>query len=379
VIPDLFTIGHSTHSWEQFLELLRQHRIQVLVDVRSSPYSARFPQFNREPMKAALPAAGIRYLFLGDELGARRSERDCYFEGVARYERISQTPAFRAGLERIIKGIQKHRAVLMCAEKDPLECHRTILVCRHLRDVAQIQHILSDGSVESQSDAETRLMAEESVPTDDFFTPRGLLLARAYDQRGNRIAYHEAPQPIPSAEVCESIPSAEVYEPISIREIYEPIPKTGDFVSTTKIPVFTVGFTKKTAAQFFEKLRVAGIHRVVDVRLNKVSQLAGFSKRDDLKYFLKQILNIDYIEAPLLAPTQPLLDAYKKSKGSWEDYERDFLQLMEERHIEEKIDREMIAGGCLLCSEDKPHHCHRRLVVEYLQQHWGNLDIKHIT
>src|SRR4051812_38734693 len=117
------------------------------------------------------------------------------------------------------------------------------------------------------------------------------------------------------------------------------------------IPVFTVGFTKKTAAQFFEKLRAAGIKRVVDVRLNKVSQLAGFSKRDDLQYFLKQILGVEYVEAPLLAPTKPLLDAYKKSKGNWEDYERGFLQLMAERHIEDKIDPSLLAGGCLLCSE----------------------------
>src|SRR5688572_6988116 len=146
-----------------------------------------------------------------------------------------------------------------------------------------------------------------------------------------------------------------------------------------QVPVFTIGFTKKNAATFFEKLRAAGIKRVVDVRLNNVSQLAGFSKKDDLKYFLQRILNVDYVESPLLAPTQPMLDAYKKSKGNWDDYERAFLGLMEERRIEEKIDPSLLAGGCLLCSEDKPHQCHRRLVVEYLQKRWGNLDIKHIT
>ena len=144
------------------------------------------------------------------------------------------------------------------------------------------------------------------------------------------------------------------------------------------INVFTVGFTKKTAGVFFEKLRAAGVKRVVDVRLNKVSQLAGFSKRDDLKYFLKEILDVEYVEAPLLAPTQPLLDAYKKSKGRWEDYERDFLRLMEERHIEDEIDPSLLAGGCLLCSEDKPHHCHRRLVAEYLKEKWGDVEIEHL-
>ena len=149
-------------------------------------------------------------------------------------------------------------------------------------------------------------------------------------------------------------------------------------MSVESVNVFTVGFNKKTAGEFFEKLRAAGIKRIIDVRLNKVSQLAGFSKRDDLKYFLKEILNVEYVETPLLAPTQPLLDAYKKSKGRWEDYERSFLRLMEERHIEDKIDPSLLANGCLLCSEDKPHQCHRRLVVEYLQKRWGNLSIKHI-
>jgi uncharacterized protein (DUF488 family) len=144
-------------------------------------------------------------------------------------------------------------------------------------------------------------------------------------------------------------------------------------------PVFTIGFTKKNAAQFFEKLRAAGVKRVVDVRLNNSSQLAGFSKRDDLQYFLEKILAVDYVEEPLLAPTQPLLDAYKKDGGQWDVYERAFLDLMRERKIEEKIDPATVAGGCLLCSEEKPHHCHRRLVAEYLQQRWGNLQINHIV
>ena len=150
-------------------------------------------------------------------------------------------------------------------------------------------------------------------------------------------------------------------------------------MSSQQIEVFTVGFTKKTAPEFFEKLRESGVKRVVDVRLNKSSQLAGFSKRDDLRYFLDKILGIEYIEAPLLAPTQPLLDAYKKGKGNWDEYERGFLELMRERHIEEKTDPSLLDRGCLLCSEDKPHHCHRRLVADYLQQHWGNLSIKHIV
>jgi len=143
--------------------------------------------------------------------------------------------------------------------------------------------------------------------------------------------------------------------------------------------IFTIGFTKKSAESFFTKLQRAGVKRLVDVRLNNVSQLAGFTKRDDLRYFTKVICNIDYVHLPDLAPTQDILDAYKKHKGDWGLYERQFLELMTMRRIEDKVSREMLDGACLLCSEDKPHHCHRRLVAEYLKEKWGDVEIVHIT
>jgi uncharacterized protein (DUF488 family) len=142
--------------------------------------------------------------------------------------------------------------------------------------------------------------------------------------------------------------------------------------------LFTIGFTKKSAESFFETLRKSGAKRVVDVRLNNVSQLAGFTKKQDLAYFLAQIDGIDYVHVPLLAPTQQLLDAYKKRRGSWTAYEQQFLELMKERRIEEKVSRDLAADGCLLCSEEKPQHCHRRLVAEYLQRHWGDVNIVHL-
>lgn len=145
------------------------------------------------------------------------------------------------------------------------------------------------------------------------------------------------------------------------------------------IKIFTIGFTKKTAEQFFTKLQAAGVRRVIDVRLNNVSQLAGFSKRDDLNYFLRAIAGIDYLHMPELVPTQDILDAYKKQKGDWAVYEAAFLRLMEARRIEETVPREMINGGCLLCSEDEPQHCHRRLVAEYLQKHLPDVNIEHIV
>ena len=142
--------------------------------------------------------------------------------------------------------------------------------------------------------------------------------------------------------------------------------------------LFTIGFTKKTAKEFFETLRDNGVVRVVDVRLNNVSQLAGFAKKQDLIYFLEAICGIKYVHEPLLAPTQEMLAEYKKKKGSWEDYEARFLDLMETRKIENNISPEILSNACLLCSEDKPHHCHRRLVAEYLNQRWRDIEISHL-
>src|SRR5438128_2688307 len=135
-----------------------------------------------------------------------------------------------------------------------------------------------------------------------------------------------------------------------------------------RMRVFTIGFTKKPAEDFFSRLCRSGAKRIVDVRLNNVSQLAGFAKRDDLPYFLREICEMDYVHRPDLAPTQEMLDGYRKGIGDWSAYERQFLDLMSRREIEKHVPREIVAEGCLLCSEDKPHHCHLRLVAEYLQE-----------
>lgn len=142
--------------------------------------------------------------------------------------------------------------------------------------------------------------------------------------------------------------------------------------------VFTIGFTKKPAQRFFRLLSESGAKRVVDVRLNNVSQLSGFAKRDDLKYFLDDICGMEYVHLPELAPTKEILDDYRKHGGDWETYEARFRDLMRERRIEEKIGRETVEDGCLLCSEDKPHRCHRRLVAEYLNECWGGIEIAHL-
>jgi uncharacterized protein (DUF488 family) len=142
--------------------------------------------------------------------------------------------------------------------------------------------------------------------------------------------------------------------------------------------LFTIGFTKKSAERFFSLLRNAGVKRVIDTRLNRKSQLAGFAKETDLPFLLHEICHADYLQEPLTAPTDDILRAYKGKQIDWAEYERRFKDLIAMRHIEERLERERFDGACLLCSEDKPHHCHRRLVAEYLKDKWGDIQIVHL-
>ena len=142
--------------------------------------------------------------------------------------------------------------------------------------------------------------------------------------------------------------------------------------------VTTIGFTKKSARRFFGLLGESGVRRIVDVRLNNRSQLAGFAKKDDLSWFARELCGIDYIHVPSLAPTKELLSDYRQGRSDWPAYETRFLRLMRERRIEATVPKEVMQGGCLLCSEDQPHQCHRRLVAEYLSEQWGGLEIEHL-
>lgn len=139
--------------------------------------------------------------------------------------------------------------------------------------------------------------------------------------------------------------------------------------------IYTIGFTKKNAATFFNFIKQSGVKTLIDVRLNNVSQLAGFAKRDDLEFFLKELCGTEYVHSPELAPTKDILHAYKKGEMTWEIYEDKFLNLMSQRNIEKTVKPALLDHGCLLCSEHEPHLCHRRLVVEYLNEH-SDLDLK---
>ena len=186
----LYTIGHSDHPLETFLGLLRQHAIGAIADVRSHPYSRRHPQFNREPLKAALREAGITYVFLGRECGARSEDPSCYDQGRVQYARLAQTALFHEGLARIDAGVARFTLALMCAEKDPLTCHRTLLVSRALIERGmRIQHILADGRLESHPMAMIRLREQLGLRHPDLFTSEAELEALAYRQQEARIAY----------------------------------------------------------------------------------------------------------------------------------------------------------------------------------------------
>lgn len=188
--PQLFTIGHSRHEFAQFVDLLQRHSITAVADVRSEPFS-RFQQFNRDHLADQLPNVGISYVDLGAELGARRQEPECYLNDIVMFERVALLPAFRSGLERVLRGARSHRVAMMCAEKEPLDCHRTILICRHLRDAANIQHILDNGQLEHHRATEERLLALIDRQQDLFEPPRTDIdqLHLAYQARAAQIAY----------------------------------------------------------------------------------------------------------------------------------------------------------------------------------------------
>ncbi len=191
--PILYTIGHSTHEWSRFVELLKMHSIKAIADVRSSPFSKYRPQFNWEFMKPRLKAENIHYLLLGEELGAQRTEPECYRDNhQVDFALVAETDSFKKGLKRLRKGAEKMNVAIMCAEKDPLTCHRTILVARHgADDFSDVHHILEDGSIERRSEAEERLLEECKLNQADLFEDfdEQKRLAIAYQKRAEKIAY----------------------------------------------------------------------------------------------------------------------------------------------------------------------------------------------
>jgi uncharacterized protein (DUF488 family) len=186
----VFTIGHSTHPQDRLIALLVHHNITAVCDIRSKPYSRLNPQFNREEIKRQLRSVGLSYVFLGNELGARSPDPSAYEQGKVQYERLALTDLFQQGLARVREGLKNYRIALMCAEKEPLDCHRSVLVARHLARVGiEIQHIHADGRLESHAEAMERLLSQLNLPQSDMFRSHEDVLEDAYRIQEGRIAY----------------------------------------------------------------------------------------------------------------------------------------------------------------------------------------------
>lgn len=188
----LFTIGHSNHEIDRFLDLLQMHQVQAVADVRSHPYSRFATQFSMDNLKESLLSRSIRYVFLGGELGARSSNPECYLKGKVQYDRLAMEPEFKEGIERVAAGLGKYSIALMCAEKDPVDCHRSLLVARALHAVGlDVSHIHADGSLESQVDLEGRLLEICKLPPGDMFRSKDEFINDAYSMRGEQVAYQD--------------------------------------------------------------------------------------------------------------------------------------------------------------------------------------------
>ena len=298
-----------------------------------------------------LADAGIAYTFLGRELGARSDNPACYQEGKVQFDRLAQEPIFAEGIGRVIQGMQRYRIALLCAEKDPLDCHRALLVARKLSETGiTISHIHADGVLESHQALESRLLAACKLPAGDLFTS----------------AKSSSPTPIASVASRSHTRTKPWIKPSS---------------TSRRTPTYETLYHRihqEERGAVLHSPQATGPCALVDVRLNNTSQLAGFTKKSDLIFFLREICDIDYLHLTELAPTQDILDTYKKNGGDWSVYEKQFLALLAARRVEETVDKNLLAGGCLLCSEATPEQCHRRLVAEYLREKWGDVEIEHL-
>lgn len=323
---EIYTIGHSNAPAGCVAGLLREHKIEVLVDVRSIPASGHTPQFNRRTLARTLAEEGIRYVYMGEWLGGRPRDPACYKDGIlprgkvnylnrVDYAKVAAQPGYQRAVRDLIHIGRERRAAIMCSEEDPRCCHRLHLIAQTLTAsgiaVYHIRH-------------------------------RGPLEVGVFD-----VAY------LYEGEVIDS--------------------------GATLMKLYTVGFTKKSAEQFFSLLKMHGIQRLIDIRLRPNGQLSGFTRRDDLAYFLPNLIHCEYHLMPSLAPTQEILSTYRKD-GDWEKYVVRFEALMDQRNIPFALDRVFYEEKrcCLLCSEATPEQCHRRLVAERIARSWADTQIVHL-
>jgi len=410
-----FTIGHSNHPIEKFLDLLKKYDIDHVIDIRSNPFSKYQPQYNENNLKDLLSAKNIRYLFFGDKLGGRyKDSKYLYPDGTVDYNKVRKRPEFLEGIQEIEHMMKGGKSpVLLCSEKDPFDCHRFVLVSKNIsNDGFSVHHILQDGTTISNSDLERKLQDHyHNYSTDleslyeqrnkdimhkvqaskiDLIRKKGL--KKSHDiqltdehfqptVRSSNMPDEKITVPDVSSSINESIQPYDNPQPVISSQ--KRMRKKGSFKidetsSEGTIRVFTIGFTKKSATKFFETLSNNDIRLLIDIRLNNKSQLAGFTKEEDLKYFLKKICDIDYLHMEICAPSEELLKKYQKKEITWKEYEKEYRNLLKNREIIVKFDKNKLKDVCFLCSEPKPDQCHRRLLTEYLQKNLPDLDVIHL-
>jgi uncharacterized protein (DUF488 family) len=417
--PHCHTIGHSNHTVGEFITLLKNHQIDTLIDIRSYPVSKYLTQYNKENLENILHNENITYYFLGDLLGGLYRDPIYLFpDGIVDYNKVSERPGFQEGLRKVERLIDEgKRLVLMCSEKDPFDCHRFVLVSRFLnRNGISIDHILSDGGLVSQKSLEDRLrnhyriLSEENL--DSLYEQRNRDLfdkkteKNQHSQKNIRaenftISDYSPPTELKDDNISDKkdLPENQDVlkietEPGYVEQTHSPLDSQKQeimMVTTTqpqfnhetisgaeRIQVFTIGFTKKSAQQFFDTLSTNNVRLLIDVRLNNKSQLAGFTKFEDLKFFLTKICGIPYIHMPICAPTEELLKRYQKKEIKWLEYEKEYLDLLKKREVQIKFDKTNLDSVCFLCSEPKADQCHRRLLAEYLKLHFPDMKIIHL-
>jgi uncharacterized protein (DUF488 family) len=319
----IYTIGHSSLPAERLLELLRQHRIEALVDVRTYPASRHHPQYNGSALRAAVEGCGIAYHFAGRQLGGRPNEAElCSPDGKPDYDKIAATAQYRRGIAALIALADGARVAVLCSEADPAQCHREKLIARTLRErEVDVLHIYPDGS-----------------------------------------AY---PAPQPAFRFFERNLAA------------DPLGGAGSMDGAADL--FTIGTSGKSLREFVERLRAARVDLVIDIRLRNTSQLAGYSQRDSLEFLLPDLLGIAYRHETSLAPTPALLDGLRGG-GEWDEFAAAFARLLQEREMLAVVAAAVgvAARPCLLCACRTPHHCHRRLLAEAVRSQRPHVRLEHL-
>lgn len=366
----IYTIGHSNNKIEKLIELLNEYKIDLVLDVRSYPYSKYNPQFNGKILSKTLLNHEIAYEFLGDCLGGRPSDPTCYKTGtlpegkanyleLVDYDQVAKKDWYIKGISRLMELARTKKAAIMCSEEDPSRCHRHHLIAKSLlKNQVQVGHIRRDGTLqEILPDNHKQASMNGSHILDD--TKDNINKNLSFQQRR---LFELGENNILLMMRSDELNKFKSNESNSIR-----------------IKLYTIGFTQKSAKKFFSLLEENGIQRLIDIRLNPKGQLAGFTKKDDLSYFLTRILNCEYHHLEILAPSKEILSEYREDKN-WTKYTSSFELLMDKRGIPESLNYNFLKDKvcCLLCSEEKPAKCHRRLIAERIAKHWPNIEVIHL-